>query len=163
MSKDRCPTCAGPVEMVPCTACDGSGNVGWGTCSTCKGVSDVLRALPDTLEGIEAEAQEQWTANQDYDTRSRTEGQATELRLRSRRARAAVFERTVYRLFNGCATCGREPRLDKMVADKACIEHERQAYQQAAEMAEAAVYPNNDDRDELIKLGRKLRKLAEGE
>jgi hypothetical protein len=50
-----------------------------------------------------------------------------------------------------------------MVADKACIEHERQAYQQAAEMAEAAVYPNNDDRDELIKLGRKLRKLAEGE
>lgn len=143
---ERCPKCGGPVEAVHLD------HRGGDNCTT----ECYSRALPDTLEGIEAEVDGH--ENQHYLNHA--------------------VKPILRRLFNGCAECGREPLVDMPERGHNSMEFgKRQAYQHAAEGLEAAAkryraYPQGSSTKDgahrmvawhLENHAADLRQLAEGE
>lgn len=145
---ERCPTCAGPVEK-ECAGCGPGPSCFCGTC----GPKWKYRALPDTLEGIEAEGQRQAETYQAAD---------------GWYGIAKAREQALTRLFNGCATCGWEAQVihpDELLRlhGQFLLEGQRQAYQQAVELASHRVGIVHPAYKQLTTLAADLRKLAEGE
>lgn len=131
---ERCPGCGGPVDRY--------GEV--------EGRSK-FTALPDTLEGIEAEASE-----------SKTEWREDAVR--------PMWD-ALRRLFNGCTVCGREAlaypnseleRVQDETAKAFLAAGKRQAFQQAADIAQERQCFNCHATGAFNSLADTLRQLAEG-
>lgn len=149
---ERCPKCAGPVEWRPAPFSESGEPV----------IGRVCRALSDSLEDVETEAVA-------VAKRNRGDLAAT---LDEQHGRYLLALR---RLFNGCATCGREPlgvRESLGLAPKAIEDAhtlgQRKAYQHAADMVDSTFakmvslsrFNGYEPDSDMRQLGDKLRQFA---
>lgn len=166
MMTERCPGCGGPVERRAQFPLAHDAAIGPCECGATHQEGDVLYvALPDSLAGIEEERASEYdrieheTASPDADAF----------------ASASIYGVVLARLFNGCAACGRKG-LNQHVTISECMEardkDKRQAFQQAAEVAESRVGDVESDshlsdsardaaRTYCSAIAADLRKLAE--
>lgn len=141
MNTERCPRCNGPVEIHYHAAASDP------DCRLFKG----YRALPDTLEEIEA--YDKW--KHDDVRRWKTEDNTP-------------WEDACRRIFNGCASCGREPMLNfwkhKTILKEVQRLTECTSFHQAADELEQ-LRPNliGQASKACKNLIRKFRRIAEGE